>query len=42
MRVERMIVAVVVAILATFAVQGAAAADDDPGMTHNGTEMTHN
>jgi hypothetical protein len=41
MRVERMIVAVVVSILAIFAVPGTAVADD-PGMTHNGTEMTHN
>jgi len=43
MRVERIIVAVVVSVLALFAVQAtAAASDDDPGMTHNGTEMTHN
>lgn len=43
MRVERMIVAVVVALLAMFAAQGTAVAgDDDPGMTHNSTEMTHN
>lgn len=41
MRIERMIVAVVVSVLAMFAVQGTAVADD-PGMTHNGTEMTHN
>jgi hypothetical protein len=43
MRVERMIVAVVVAVLAMFAAQGTAVAgDDDPGMTHNSVEMTHN
>jgi hypothetical protein len=41
MRIERMIVAVVVSVLAMFAVQGTAVADD-PGLTHNGTELTHN
>lgn len=41
MRLERMILAVVVSVLAMFAVQGAAAASDDPGMTHDNTEMTH-
>jgi hypothetical protein len=42
MRIERMIIAVVVSLLALFAVQGTASAGDDPGMTHNGTDMTHN
>lgn len=43
MRVERMIVAVVVAVLAMFTVQGTAVAGpDDPDMTHNSVEMTHN
>lgn len=43
MRIERMIVAVVVAVLAILAGPGTASAGaDDPGMTHNGTEMTHN
>jgi hypothetical protein len=42
MRVERKILAFIIAVLAMFAVSGTAVADDDPGMTHNGTEMTHN
>jgi hypothetical protein len=43
MRIERMIVAVVVSVLAMIAVQGTGVASaDDPGMTHNSTEMTHN
>lgn len=41
MRIGRMIIAVVVSVLAMFAVQGTAVADD-PGLTHNGTELTHN
>lgn len=40
MRIGRMIIAVVVSVLAMFAVQGAAVAD--PGLTHNGTELIHN
>lgn len=43
MRVERLILAVVVAVLAAIGVSGTGVASaDDPGMTHNGTEMTHN
>jgi hypothetical protein len=42
MRFWRPLIAVLVSMLALFAVQGAASADEDPGMTHNGTEMTHN
>lgn len=41
MRIGRMIIAVVVSVLAMFAVHGAAATAD-PGMTYNGTEMTYN
>jgi hypothetical protein len=41
MRIERMILAVVVSMLAIFAVQGAAVASADPGMTHDGVEMIH-
>lgn len=41
MRVAKSILAVVVSVLALFAVQGAAVAGADPGMTHDGTEMTH-
>jgi hypothetical protein len=42
-RIERIIIAALVSVLALFAVEGTAAADEDgSGMTHNGTEMTHN
>jgi hypothetical protein len=41
MRVERMIIAVVVAVLAVFAVGSTAVASADPAMTHDGVEMTH-
>lgn len=41
MRIVRLVVAVVFSVLALFAVP-ATAALADPGMTHNGTEMTHN
>jgi hypothetical protein len=43
MRIERMILAVVVSVLALFATAIAAgtASADPPGMTHDGTEMTH-
>jgi hypothetical protein len=41
-RVERMIVAVVVAVLAMFAVGSTAVAGADPDMTHNSVDMTHN
>src|SRR5262245_39077129 len=41
-RLERMIVAVIVAVLATLTVQGTASATgEDPGMTHGSVEMTH-
>ena len=39
-RIEKVIIAVVVAVLAMFAVQATASAD--PDMTHNNVEMTHN
>jgi hypothetical protein len=42
MRVERMILAVVVSVLALFAASAAGTASADPDMTHNKTEMTHN
>ncbi|UVS80127.1 hypothetical protein [Actinokineospora sp. UTMC 2448] len=46
MRVRQVIAALAVAaasILGVLAVSGAAAASDDPGMTHNVTpDMTHN
>jgi hypothetical protein len=42
MRVERMIIAVVVSVLAVFAVGSTAVASADPDMTHNSVEMTHN
>ena len=43
MRIERIIIATLVAILAMFAVEGTASAGEEgSGMTHNGTEMTHN
>ena len=41
MRVERMIIAVVVAVLAVFAVGSTAVASADPDMTHDSVEMTH-
>jgi hypothetical protein len=42
MRIERMILAVVVSVLALFATVAAGTASaDPPGMTHDGTEMTH-
>lgn len=44
MRISRLVVALVLSVLATFAAIGAAAAADTPGMTHNGAipGMTHN
>jgi hypothetical protein len=42
MRVERMILAVVVAVLAVLAVGSTAVASADPDMTHNSVDMTHN
>lgn len=43
MRVLRMILAVVASTLVIFGAQSALVASaDPPGMTHNGTEMTHN
>ena len=43
MRVVRVILAVVMATLAIFCTQTALVASaDPPGMTHNGTDMTHN
>jgi hypothetical protein len=42
MRVERMIVAVVVAVLAMFAVGSTAVASADPAMTHDSVDMTYN
>lgn len=42
MRLERMIVAILVALLAAFMVPGTASATgEDPGMTHGSVEMTH-
>lgn len=41
MRVERMIVAVVVAVLAMLAVSSTAVASADPDMTHDSVGMTH-
>ena len=41
-RLERMIVAILVALLAAFMVPGTASATgEDPGMTHGSVEMTH-
>ena len=42
MHVERMIVAVVVAVLAVLTVGSTAVASADPDMTHNSIDMTHN
>lgn len=41
MRLERMIVAVVVSVLAMFAVGSTTVASADPDMTHDSVEMTH-
>ena len=41
MRIERMIIAVVVAVLAVFAVGSTAVASADPDMTYDGVEMTY-
>lgn len=40
MRIARVAIALIVSILATFAISMTAFADP-PGMTHDGTEMTH-
>jgi Tfp pilus assembly protein PilE len=42
MRVERMIIAVVVAVLAMIAVGSTAVASADPDMTYNSVGMTYN